>query len=416
MSFAKTLWASLARSYSLPDRTAPMDETKTGWPEQSLEKQCTAHQQPGAPYVQHDPHDLQQAPQQLQMEHSRGQVIPPLSYPQSTDQGRVRVMQFPKRHEGDQRYNDTYGFRYVVDYTAGLQAQHGFVQPSVNLPPSWPPSNCVSLNPTEYSGQTPSIHGAHGGDAYNCWQAQQLQQQQEQTQYGWQDQATGQQPRFNYVEQMIAHQVIPAHNSYLSPLGVPFDLPSSNPREQPVHIPTGPCNEYRPVYTGPKSGSHKAFYGAYEPLEEDPGPEAQQSYETHTTTIDPACTYLPYDSDETEVDQKPETDLEYLPVDQQGDSADGMLVLVQNGHVGLSRLSANAEGDPWLADNQRRLKEQVDCHHHKLQAVHGQSVHDNLTAVHAPPVDPLEGSARPRPTTELSEVYTMRWIAYGSSQ
>lgn len=123
MSFAKTLWASLAQSYSLPDRTAPMDETKTGRPEQSLEEQCTAHQQPGAPYVQHDSLELQQVPQLQQMEHSRGQVTPTLSYPQSTDQGRVCMMQFPTWYEGYQRYNNTYGFRYGVVYTAGQQTQ-----------------------------------------------------------------------------------------------------------------------------------------------------------------------------------------------------------------------------------------------------------------------------------------------------
>lgn len=343
------------------------------------------------------------------------------------------------------------------------------------------------------------------------------------------------------------------------------------------------------MYTGPKSGSHKAFYGAYEPLDEGPGPEAHQSYETHTTTIDPKCTYLPYDSDEILVDQKPEAGVvryspklsmprarlhkqgtknekirwdeqhgfendvarergdpnqtaqpystasmdaesqprntrpspsflaafddqryhkydqsssshgslfgtydygrrqrqdqsipeklgfasedltpseamcppaqtsciprrkyeksvtsrrprtpaqllehsvdaegvlhttaqkfhskspantphlckEYLPVDQQEDSTDGVLLPVQNDHV-LSRLSAKVEGSPWLADNQQRPKEQVDCHHRKIQAVHSQSVHHNLKDVHAPPVDSLESSARPRPTTELSEVY-----------
>ncbi|KAJ4332045.1 hypothetical protein N0V95_009752 [Ascochyta clinopodiicola] len=69
-------------------------------------------------------------------------------------------------------------------------------------------------------------------------------------------------------------------HGYLSADGVPFDLREGNTQGQGDLETAGPNNDGRPIYTGPRSGSYKAFYGAYKPLDGD-SVSTPESYHEH---------------------------------------------------------------------------------------------------------------------------------------
>ncbi|XPS67862.1 hypothetical protein M3J07_000156 [Ascochyta lentis] len=265
-----------------------------------LEQRDAALQQSDQLRTQQQPHDSYQ-PQQLsnlQPQYPQYACLEPAA------QRSFRTVQTPQRYMEALPYVNAYGNE------SDQQTGYRIPQPATSSLPPWPAPNYYY--PPFVMGQwqmsfTSWPHGyplneSQGGGAHGYWQAQQAQPQY--TWQGYQIGWPGQQMNSNLTQDNSA-----VHNSYLSSAGVPFDLNSNNSQVQVAHKPTESHNNYQPTYTGPRSGLHKAFYGAYEPLTKEYDISDRPPYAKQKAAADPASKNRPSYSNVIDVDERSKTAL-----------------------------------------------------------------------------------------------------------
>ncbi|UPX18279.1 uncharacterized protein EKO05_0008583 [Ascochyta rabiei] len=288
MSFAQTLWASLVQQYSYFVFTAPMDEDRIGQLEQRQDT-WQSQQQP--------PHSHQPQLSDLRLQY------PQHLHSQSAGQSGFHAARTPLQDSETWRYGTVSSHESRGGYLADQQAQYQVPQLIASTSPSWSPSGCVPPFVMGH-GQVSSTHWAHsGGGAYECSQAQQLQQQYERPRQhdGWIVQQT--------CSSHAQHDTA-AQSGYLGPDGVPFDLREAGLQGQVDHeTAAGPYHEHWPIYTGPRSNSYKAFYGAYKPLDEEPVSSGRPPHDAQKATVNSVSKNLPYCSDNNNDEEESKTAL-----------------------------------------------------------------------------------------------------------